>query len=530
MGYAAGSTSADDATCNQCVSGDYSASDDNTACTPHSAPSCPKGQGTLAGTTSVDVSCSPCASGKYSTNTDNSTCIDHTCAMGMYLVSAADQPQTCSAGCVPGKFTTGGPTSCVDCLPGKYSFNSDASYCEGSVCKPGTFGPASQKSSVDAVCNTCESGKYAGVTGQTVCTSHSLSVCGPGKGFVAGSASADDAMCTECASGMFNGNDDNSACASKVVQWCEANQVLHPGSTTADDASCSPRVTVTHATPSPSPSCCASPSPNQVIDYGELVAALLGRYDVDKTMALAKAEIISMIQGNALTSKAFPALPVVDAHAGQGRRILTEAAQSEEEKLAAALLLKYTTAPKTDTLDETELVVVIKDNKLTFKSFPALGAGTLSPSPSANNTPAPLPNELKSLCAHGNLGLLFPSICGGTRSPSPSPSIVLDEGEGPDLITIILIGVGVVVVAAALAMGMAARRICIRKRQQRKQKRRVRGDSRRDLVGGADVEMSTNVEVRRKGIRCLSLAYYTTQSTECGGGMWVAGYVLCLWR
>jgi hypothetical protein len=212
------------------------------------------------------------------------------------------------------------------------------------------------------------------------------------------------------------------------------------------------------------------------------------------------------------TSKAFPALPVVDAHAGQGRRILTEAAQSEEEKLAEALLLKYdTTAPKTDTLDETELVVVIKDNKLTSKSFPALGAGTLSPSPSSN-TSAPLPNELKFLCAHGNLGLLVPSICGGTRSPSPSPSIVLDEGEGFDLTNIILIGVGVVVTAAALAMGMAARRMCIRKRQQRKQKRRVRGESRRDLVGGADVEMPTNVEVRvrvrRKGITAAAVDVY----------------------
>ena len=116
----------------------------------------------------------------------------------------------------------------------------------------------------------------------------------------------------------------------------------------------------------------------------ELAEALLGRYDADKTTALSEAEIINMIKGNALTSKTFPALPV-DAHAGHGHRVLAEDAHSEEEELAEALLLKYDAAPKTGTLSEAELIVMIKGNKLTTKSFPALGAAETPTTPTAKS-------------------------------------------------------------------------------------------------------------------------------------------------
>ena len=105
----------------------------------------------------------------------------------------------------------------------------------------------------------------------------------------------------------------------------------------------------------------------------ELAEALLGRYDADKTKALSEAEIINMIKGNALTSKTFPALPVADAHAGHDHgRLLAGTAHNEEEELAEALLLQYDAAPKTGTLNEAELIVMIKANKLTTKSFPTL--------------------------------------------------------------------------------------------------------------------------------------------------------------
>ena len=244
-GYNEGTTSANDASCANCAAAKYSNTDDALPCKPHSTPSCPAGQGVSAGTTSADASCASCENGKYSVTADSSPCTDNSCAAGKYLSSAADQAQTCSSTCVPGKYKDGG---CIDCKPGTYQTGINQLSCSGSECAAGTFGPAAQSSlsscvtqlsECSAPCAACSKGRYAAIQGQTTCKLHSTAECGAGLGYTAGSPTADDASCETCKLGhTYNTGTNTDSCIPVTVASCPAGESF-TNATLSADAYCS---------------------------------------------------------------------------------------------------------------------------------------------------------------------------------------------------------------------------------------------------------------------------------------------------
>ena len=239
-GLKPGSALADDAKCEACAGSQYSdTSGGGAPCGPHSAPSCPVGQGATLGTATTDVTCAPCGAGKYSDAADGSVCAENTCEAGQYLSSAADEPQVCATACVPGRYAKVGG-GCPVCAPGTFSEEAGQASCTGTACVAGKFGKAGQTSLLTATCAPCESGKYADATGKTACTTcapgtfepgaqgaapcgpHSAPSCPAGQGTTPGTATVDTA-CAACGSGKYSNVTDATACADNT---CSKGQYL----------------------------------------------------------------------------------------------------------------------------------------------------------------------------------------------------------------------------------------------------------------------------------------------------------------
>ena len=157
-------------------------------------------------------------------------------ASGSSGISVAFEPTWTNLGsctrCGPGTFAGRDQRSCLACPPGTWSDWIANAACYGTICAPGTFGPAGSTSSGPATCSVCDAGSFspAGATTCAPCPSGQwtgalLAIgcagepCAPGQAGPLGANASAAATCTLCAASSFayGGSPSCASCTSGAI-------------------------------------------------------------------------------------------------------------------------------------------------------------------------------------------------------------------------------------------------------------------------------------------------------------------------
>ena len=225
QGFVAGSATKD-ASCSDCIAGQYSAADDASPCSAHNVSSCPSGEGWNGSPIKNDATCSACTAGKYSSAADANACVP--CKSAGCLECPADKGTPCTK-CGSNKYLSNDTTccdiegcdtcingtTCDKCIAGRYGptkfeclLAPSGAYTNqpgrrtyiGTMCGPGTIGELGQTS--PQACDNCTRGKFQNSTGMSECTGCADGTVAEQTGQVA---------CKSCDDGMVS-NSESTNC------------------------------------------------------------------------------------------------------------------------------------------------------------------------------------------------------------------------------------------------------------------------------------------------------------------------------
>ena len=176
--------------CVACNSGSYSNQTGVQVC-----PKCPAGQFSSRG----EQSCQPCPLGSFSASAGQDAC--QLCPIGYFANSTGASACTaCDAGtstsatqgasplpgasacwsCPPGTYSSqAGSYECLLCSAGSFALNSSSTTCTQCQAGSAVAGPASGVLVGPTICTACESGNFAGSTGQSACSACQAGSYGP---------------------------------------------------------------------------------------------------------------------------------------------------------------------------------------------------------------------------------------------------------------------------------------------------------------------------------------------------------------